>query len=90
MGRPTEEWRPFFLEQPMVKLKATELDVFVDGRRVGSVTDCGDCWRAFLYGRLRRRGYNLPDYNTRAAAVHGIVSATGPKGAQYVRNLRDA
>ena len=26
----------------MVRLKATELDVYVDGKKVGAVLDCGD------------------------------------------------
>jgi hypothetical protein len=57
----------------MVKLKATELDVYVDGRRVGSVLDCGDCWRINVLGRRKRRGYNL-DLDTRGEAVAALVS----------------
>ena len=57
-----------------VRLKATELDVFVDGIRVGFVVDCGDCWRARLTGRRRRK--SLPDYDSRTEAVRGVVAAT--------------
>jgi hypothetical protein len=56
----------------MVRLKATELDVYVDGIRVGWVVDCGDCWRGSLLGRRRRR--RLPDYSNRRDAVRGVVS----------------
>ena len=56
-----------------VRLKATTLDVYVNGRRVGEVTDCGDCWRIRVRGRRKRRGYNL-DFDTRGQAVSGLVS----------------
>jgi hypothetical protein len=58
------------------KLIATELDVYVDGIKVGVVTDCGDCWRALLLGRRRRSGYKLPDYDSRKDAVRGVIEAT--------------
>jgi hypothetical protein len=61
----------------MVRLKATELDVYVDGKRVGCVTDCGDCWRGLLLGRRRHR--SLPDYDSRKDAVRGVVSGASPK-----------
>jgi hypothetical protein len=57
----------------MVKLRATELDVYVNGVRVGYVVDCGDCWRGQLVGRRRRR--SLPDYDRRTDAVRGVVEA---------------
>jgi hypothetical protein len=57
----------------MVRLKATDLDVYVDGKCVGSVCDCGDCWRICVLGRRKRRGYNL-DFDTRGQAVSGLVS----------------
>jgi hypothetical protein len=60
----------------MVNLKATKLDVFVNGKCVGWVTDCGDCWRTGLYGRRRRRGYKMPDYDSRMQAVRGVVEAS--------------
>jgi hypothetical protein len=60
----------------MVRLKATELDVYVDGVRVGWVVDCGDCWRIGILGRRKRRGYNL-DFDTRSDAVRGVVSSIG-------------
>ena len=56
-----------------VTTKATELDVYVDGVRVGWITDCGDCWRGSLFGRRRRRV--LPDYPSRDAARRGVVDA---------------
>jgi hypothetical protein len=58
-----------------VRLKATELEVFVDGVKVGWVTDCGDCWRAVVTAS-RKRKY-LPDYDSRKDAVRGVVSAAG-------------
>lgn len=57
-----------------VKLVASELDVYVDGVRVGWVTDCGDCWRGALFGR-RRGGRTLSDYDSRKDAVRGVVEA---------------
>lgn len=60
-----------------VKLKVTDLDVFVDGRRVGYVTDCGDCWRGSLLGRRKRRLFNR-DFNSRAAAVRAVVELAAP------------
>lgn len=61
-----------------VKTKARELDVYVNGARVGYVVDCGDCWRAFLYGRRRRRF--LPDCETRGEAVRSVIrSAAVPR-----------
>jgi hypothetical protein len=57
-----------------VKLKATELDVYVDGKRVGWVTDCGGFWRIGILGRRKRRAYNV-DCDTKADAVRAIVSA---------------
>jgi hypothetical protein len=62
----------------MVRLKATELDVIVDGVRVGRVFDNGDCWRGFLAGPRRRR--SLPDYDSRADAVRGVVAAATKRG----------
>lgn len=56
-----------------VTTKATQLDVYVDGARVGWVTDCGDCWRASLLGRRRLKV--LPDFDSRLEAVHGVVAA---------------
>ena len=56
-----------------VRLRATDLDVYVDGKCVGSVCDCGDCWRICVLGRRKRRGYNL-DFDTRSQAVSGLVS----------------
>jgi len=56
----------------MVRLKATELDVYVDGKRVGTVIDCGDCWRLRVLGRRKRRAYNL-DLDTRGEAVSAVV-----------------
>lgn len=56
----------------IVKLKATTLDVFVNGKCVGEVTDCGDCWRINVLGRRKRRGYNL-DFDSRSEAVSGLV-----------------
>lgn len=56
----------------MVKLKATELDVYVDGRLLGSVLDCGDCWRIHVKGRRKRRGHNL-DFDNRRQAVSALV-----------------
>jgi hypothetical protein len=58
----------------MVKLKATELDVYVNGVRVGWVTDGGDCWRIGILGRRKRRAYNL-DFDTRKQAVDALVKA---------------
>jgi hypothetical protein len=55
-----------------VRLQATELDVYVDGGRVGSVIDCGDCWRINVLGRRRRRGYGL-DLSTKREAVNAVV-----------------
>lgn len=63
---------PFESEEHMVRLKATELDVYMDGRWVGSVTDCGDCWRLSVRGRRKRRGYNL-DFDTRQTAVRRLI-----------------
>lgn len=57
-----------------VRLRATELDVLVDGKRVGWVFDNGDCWRGFLVGRKPRRP--LPDFDTRAEAVRAVVAAS--------------
>lgn len=56
----------------MVRLKATELDVYVNGARVGWVTDCGDCWRIGVLGRRKRRAYNI-DCDTRGQAVAKLV-----------------
>jgi hypothetical protein len=56
-----------------VTTKVTALDVYVDGVRIGWITDCGDCWRGSLFGRLRRRV--LPDYDSRNAARRGVVDA---------------
>lgn len=62
----------------MVRLKATDLDVYVDGRCVGSVCDCGGFWRICVLGRRKRRAYNL-DFDTRGEAVRGVVAiVTGP------------
>ena len=58
--------------EDMVRLKATELDVYVDGKRVGAVYDCGDCWRLRVVGRRSRRAYNL-DVGTRREAVSAVV-----------------
>ena len=55
-----------------VTTKATELDVYVDGVRVGWVTDCGDCWRGSVVGRRKRRMYNLT-FDSRGEAVRGVV-----------------
>jgi hypothetical protein len=57
----------------MVRLKATELDVYVDGKRVGWIFDNGDCWRGFLTGRRKRR--YIPDVTTRSDAVRAVVVA---------------
>jgi len=56
----------------MVKLKATCFDVYVDGRCIGVVLDCGDCWRINVLGRRKRRGYNL-DFDSRREALAGLV-----------------
>ena len=56
----------------MVRLKATDLDVYVDGALVGAVIDCGDCWRIGVRGRRKRRGYNLY-FDTRGQAVAKLV-----------------
>jgi hypothetical protein len=62
----------------MVRLKATELDVYVDGNPVGTVYDCGGFWRIGVRGRRKRRAYNL-DLDTRAKAVSAVVAiVTGP------------
>jgi hypothetical protein len=61
----------------VVRLQATELDVYVNGKRVGTVMDCGDCWRAWLVGRRRLRAF--PDYDSRGEAVKALVGiATAP------------
>jgi hypothetical protein len=53
------------------------LDVYVNGKRVGTVMDCGDCWRAWLVGRRRLRAF--PDYDSRGEAVKALVGiATAP------------
>jgi hypothetical protein len=56
----------------VVKLKATELNVYVDGRWVGTVYDCGGFWRLGVRGRRKRRAYNL-DVDTRREAVEAVV-----------------
>jgi hypothetical protein len=56
-----------------IQLKATELDVYVSGRCVGTVYDCGGFWRIGVRGRRKRRAYNL-DFDTRREAVAGVVS----------------
>lgn len=59
-----------------VRLQATELDVHVDGMRVGMVTDCGDCWRASVYRSRGRSAKHLgDDFDTRADAVRSVVAA---------------
>jgi hypothetical protein len=57
----------------MVRLQATELDVYVNHVNVGWVTDCGDCWRVSRRGRAKRRRF--PDYETREQAVAGLVAS---------------
>ena len=64
----------FGVKEPLVELKATDLDVYVDGVRVGHVIDCGDCWRGGLYGRRKRRLYNI-DFDSQDEAVRGVVTA---------------
>ena len=59
-------------EKAMVRLKATELDVWLNGRNVGTIYDCGGFWRIAIRGRRKRRGYNL-DLDTRAQAVRAVV-----------------
>ena len=59
----------------MVRLQATELDVYVDGSRVGYVTDCGDCWRAQMLGRRRRKRFD--DFDDQKQAVAAVVEAAG-------------
>ena len=36
------------VEGVTVRIKATELDVYINGVRIGRVIDCGDCWRASM------------------------------------------
>jgi hypothetical protein len=60
-----------------VKTRATTLDVYVNGKRVGCVSDCGDCWRASLYDRRRRRVLMNVEYGSRSEAVRGVVNAAG-------------
>ena len=69
--RAKEDWMTLLANK--VRLKATDLDVYVDGKCVGSVTDCGDCWRIRVLGRRKKRGYNR-DFDTRGQAVSGLVS----------------
>jgi hypothetical protein len=59
-----------------VVVKASALNVYVDGVRVGHVTDCGDCWRGGVFGARRRRArlYNV-EFDSRADAVRGVVAA---------------
>ena len=59
-----------------VRLQATELDVHVDDVRVGMVTDCGDCWRARMYGRRRRKMFD--DFDNQDQAVAAVVAAVSP------------
>lgn len=61
----------------IVRVKATELDVYVNGKRVGHITDFEQFWRVGLYGRRRRRV--MPDYGTRAEAIRAVVSACTPR-----------
>ena len=56
-----------------MKVKATTLDVHVDGVRVGWVTDCGDCWRAAMYGRRKRKRFD--DFDDQDQAVTAVVKA---------------
>ena len=56
-----------------VTTKATELDVFVDGKKVGWIVDCGDCWRATLADRRRRLKLMNEDFDSRRAAVRRLV-----------------
>ena len=57
----------------MIRLKATELDVYVDNVHVGTVFDCGDYWRARMTGCRRRK--SMPDYDCRSDAIRGVVLA---------------
>jgi hypothetical protein len=60
-----------------ITTEATDIDVYVNGKKVGYVIKCGDYWRGFLYGR-KGRIHSLPDYESRAKAVRGVAfSATG-------------
>jgi hypothetical protein len=59
-----------------VTTKATDLDVYANGVKVGSVHDCGDCWRGSLLGRRKRRLYNR-DFGSRVEAVSAVIDAAG-------------
>jgi hypothetical protein len=59
-----------------VKTKATDLDVYANGVKIGSVHDCGDCWRGTLLGRRKRRLYNR-DFSSRSEAVRALVNTAG-------------
>jgi hypothetical protein len=54
-----------------VKLRPIELDVLVDGKVIGKVYDCGDCWRAFLSNR--RRKPLTDDYDSQEKAVNAVL-----------------
>lgn len=58
----------------MVKLVATDLAVYVGSVRVGHVMNLGDCWRAWLYGRRRRKRFQ--DFDSRKQAVAAVVLDT--------------
>lgn len=59
----------------MVETRATDWDVLLDGKRVGSVMDCGGFFRASVYGRRRRRAHKFPDFDTRSDAIRAVVTA---------------
>jgi hypothetical protein len=61
----------------VVRTKATELDIYVNGERVGWVVDCGDCWRAAIFNKsgTGRGRHVFPDYGSRREAVRGVVEA---------------
>jgi hypothetical protein len=63
-----------------VRVRATELDVYVDGDKVGRVMDCGDCWRASVDASGHRRARALKsDFDTRSEAVRAVVAASGSR-----------
>lgn len=61
-----------------VKLVPTNWDVFVDGDRIGSIIDCGDCFRVWLRDRRMRRVVNA-DYDTWDDAVRAVVGTVTGK-----------
>ena len=52
---------------------ATDEDVYVGGKCVGSVMDCGDCYRVNPWDK-RRRGVRSTDYDTRELAILALTA----------------